>query len=108
MNIPDGRPDLRKFQRILLPEGRAIQCHGTEPKFEAVISVIGLGGMFIRYPHIGPLGTRLRVRVEDTVVTFRAECTVRDVADTGVGVEFTKLASEDERKLKDLLHRLRP
>jgi hypothetical protein len=48
------------------------------------------------------------VEVEDPVVKFHAECMVRDVADAGIGVEFTKLATEDKLKLKDLLHRLRP
>ncbi|MFZ0636439.1 MAG: PilZ domain-containing protein [Candidatus Acidiferrales bacterium] len=100
--------DRRKQRRILLPEGRTLPCHGIEPSFDGVVSVIGMGGMFIRMRSAKTPGAVLRVRVEDSDLTFQVECTVRDAVESGVGVEFTKMAAEDEGKLKDLLHRLRP
>jgi len=98
----------RAHRRILLPEGSMIPCRGISPKFEGVISVIGVGGMFIRTRESYAHGTSLSVSIEDTSLKITAECRVCDVQADGVGVEFTDLEAQTQRKLQELLQRLRP
>ena len=43
------KPDLRRHQRILVPSGHIMRIASTEgPKLEGAVTVIGLGGMFVR------------------------------------------------------------
>jgi len=98
----------RVHGRILLPEGGMIPCRGISPKFEGVISVIGVGGMFIRTRESFTHGTSLSVSIEDTSLKITADCRVCDVQANGVGVEFTDLDAETQRKLQELLQPLRP
>ena len=103
------KPDLRRHQRILVPTGHTmrIASNGNGPKLEGLVTVIGLGGMFIRTNRAQPFGTVLKLKLEDTVATFEAEFTVRSVADNGIGVEITKISAENEQRLKALLLRLK-
>jgi hypothetical protein len=105
-SIP-AKPDLRRHQRILIPAGRAIRVAGAplagRPGLEGVVTVIGLGGMFFRSVQSHPAGTVLRLQLADTVFPFEFECTVRNVAPNGLGVEFTGITRENEQKLKALL-----
>lgn len=98
---------MRRHQRVLVPEGRTIRVEASQPGLEGVVSVIGLGGMFIRARDSHPCGTVLQFRLTDPSVSFESECTVRHVATNGLGVEFTQLTPENEQKLKDLLLRLK-
>ena len=101
--------DLRRHQRILVPSGLAIRVHsnGGALRFEGIVTVIGLGGMFIRTSKGSPPGAVLRLKLEDPVATFESECTVRHVAETGVGVEITAITPDNERRLRSLLLRLK-
>jgi PilZ domain len=103
------KPDLRRHQRVLVPTGHTMRIHGNGagPKFEGTVTVIGLGGMFIRTQETQPPGTVLTLRLDDTVATFECECTVRHVTGNGMGVEITKISPQDEQRLRFLLIRLK-
>jgi PilZ domain len=102
--------DLRRHQRILVPSGHTMRIAsngGGGPKPDGVVTVIGLGGMFIRTTKTQPFGTVLKLRLDDPVTTFEAEFTVRSVAENGLGVEITKISPENELRLRALLLRLK-
>jgi hypothetical protein len=103
---------MRRHQRILLPGSRLIRVSGVTPEkkeeIEGVVTVIGFGGMFIRTPSELPIGTVLRVLLTDLITTLDAECTVRNFALNGFGVEFTRITRENEQKLKALLSSIKP
>lgn len=102
------KPDLRRHQRILVPSGHIMRVASTGgPKLEGAVTVIGLGGMFIRTSKAQPFGTVLKLKLVDPVTAFEAEFTVRSVADNGMGVEITKISPENEQRLKALLLRLK-
>lgn len=102
------KPDLRRHQRILVPSGHIMRVASTGgPKLEGAVTVIGLGGMFIRTSKAQPFGTVLKLKLVDPVAAFEAEFTVRSVADNGMGVEITKISPENEQRLKALLLRLK-
>lgn len=84
-----------------------IRANGEGPRFEGNVTVIGLGGMFIRTQNIEPAGAVRELMLEDAEATFQCECTIRHVAQNGVGVEITKIAPEDEQQLRTLLLRLK-
>lgn len=98
---------MRRHQRILVPNGRVIRVAAVNPderaNLEGVVTVIGLGGMFIRTANLRPTGTILQLRIEDPLVTFESECTVRSVASNGLGVEFTRITHENDLKLRSFL-----
>ncbi len=98
---------MRRHQRILVPAGRVIRVAGglgaRQPALEGVVTVIGLGGMFFRSEQSHPAGAVLRLQLADTLFPFEFECTVRNVAPNGLGVEFTGITRENEQKLKALL-----
>lgn len=103
-------PDLRRHQRILVPSGHTMRIASNGnggPKVDGIVTVIGLGGMFIRTSKTQPFGTVLKLKLNDPVVTFEAEFTVRSVAENGIGVEITKISPENEQRLKALLLRLK-
>jgi hypothetical protein len=103
------KPDLRQHQRILIPSGHTMPIHsnGSGARLGGTVTVIGLGGMFIRTRDWQPYGAVLRLIVEDPVAQFDAECTVRHVAKNGLGVEITKITPENEQRLRALLLRLK-
>ncbi len=84
-----------------------IHSNGAGPRLEGTVTVIGLGGMFIRTSDAQPYGEVLTLVVEDHSARFDAECTVRHVAENGLGVEITKITPQNEQRLRALLLRLR-
>ena len=92
---------------LLIPEGRNLQAQCARPALSGVVSVIGLGGMFIRTSKAQPAGTVLKLVLEDPPATFESECTVRHIAENGVGVEITGITPENERRLRALLLHLK-
>jgi PilZ domain len=103
------KPDLRRHQRILIPSGHTMAVHADAeaPEFEGTVTVIGLGGMFIRTRNARPYGAVLQLTVEDPVARFEAQFTVRHVADKGLGLEITTITPENEQRLRALLLRLK-
>jgi hypothetical protein len=103
-----AQKDMRRHERLLIPDGRNVRAECGRPSLAGVVSVIGLGGMFIRTKDTQPYGTVLPLKLADPLVAFEAECTVRNVAKTGLGVEITGITTENEQKLKTLLLHLKP
>lgn len=99
---------MRRHERLLIPDGRNVQVQCARPALSGLVSVIGLGGMFIRTQDSQPYGAVLPMKLADPLVTFEAECTVRNVAENGLGVEITGITAENEQKLKTLLLHLKP
>jgi PilZ domain len=112
-HLRDGRPDLRRHHRVLIHNARTIRVaavpasHTPPSALQGVVTILGLGGMFIRTRSLHPLGTVLHLRLVDAIATFDSECTVRTVAPNGLGVEFTRITPENEMKLKALLSALK-
>jgi hypothetical protein len=103
------RKELRRHQRVLVPDGRRIGAETTHPpELAGLVTVIGLGGMFIRTQDSQSHGKVLSLRFVDPFVTFEADCTVRNVAEKGLGVEITRISLENERRLRTLLLQLKP
>jgi hypothetical protein len=100
--------DLRRHQRFLVPEGQSLRCEGIGIRCDGVISVFGLGGMFIRTRDSHPVGATLVLRIHGIGDDIRAECVVRDVHPGGFGAEFSNLVPAEERKLKSLALSLKP
>jgi hypothetical protein len=84
-----------------------VRSSGQGPRFEGEVTVIGLGGMFIRTNNMQPHGSVLRLTLEDPVARFESECTIRHITETGMGVEITKISPENEQRLRFLLVRLK-
>jgi len=103
---------MRRHRRILVPSSRLIRVSGVsggkKQEIEGVVTVIGFGGMFIRTPGELPAGSVLQVLLTDSINTLEAECTVRNVASDGFGVEFTRITHENDQKLKALLSAIKP
>jgi hypothetical protein len=101
--------DLRHHQRILVPASRKIRAEsqGGSRRLEGIVSVIGLGGIFVRTRSSEPTGAVLRLKLTDPLVSFESDCTVRSVAQNGMGFEFTAMAPSDEQKLKFLLRQMK-
>jgi hypothetical protein len=103
------RADLRRHQRILIPQSVKIRVEAKEAgtHIDGLATVIGLGGMFVRTEDVPEPGSVLKLGLTGPSVSFESECTVRHVAETGIGVEFTRIEPQDEEKLKALLLRLK-
>jgi PilZ domain len=100
--MESGQKERRRHKRVLVPEGRTIRAEGTRPHLEGIVSVVGMGGMFIRTHDSQPCGTTLELKLKDSSFSFRVIGTVRHVAENGLGVEITGITPEDEQKLKAL------
>jgi hypothetical protein len=92
-----------------VPSGHEMRVHEKDggPEFRGNVTVIGLGGMFIRTERTKPPGTVMRLTLDDPVAAFDSECTVRHVSQNGVGVEITKISPESEQRLRFLLGQLK-
>lgn len=109
--IRSAKPDMRRHQRILVPAGHLIPAAGSasagRSSFEGVVTVIGVGGLFFRTSQSAPAGTVLHLVLTDKRFTLEFDCTVRNIAPNGLGVEFTGITHENEQKLKSLLGALK-
>src|ERR1700722_13055158 len=65
MSVP--KPDPRRHARILLDPQHTLRCESAAPKINGSVTVIGLGGMFVRTASIQPFGAELRLRVHNSV-----------------------------------------
>jgi c-di-GMP-binding flagellar brake protein YcgR len=101
--------DRRRYQRILVPAGHAILARGFRngKRFEGIVSVIGLGGIFIRTRESFPLGTIVQISLTDPIISFDSECTVRACTETGIGLEFLSIDPAAQQKLQFLLKQLK-
>lgn len=92
---------------MLVPDALSIRAEATRPHLEGAVSVVGLNGMFIRTRDSQPYGTVLPLKLTTALLWFEVECTVRTVAENGLGVEVTAITPENQKKLKALLLQLK-
>jgi PilZ domain len=101
------KPERRRHQRILVPNGRAISASGSaasgQGSVDGLVSIVGLGGIFLRTKISLPTGTVVQLTIVDPHVTIEVECTVRNLESNGIGLEFTRITHENRLKLKSLL-----
>ncbi|MGC2421734.1 MAG: PilZ domain-containing protein [Candidatus Acidiferrales bacterium] len=104
-----NKEDLRRHERVLVPESCQIRVkgNGKGPQLEGSVSVIGLGGMFVRTKIPPAPGSTHHVVLTCPNVSLESECTVVHVKPNGMGVELTRLTPENEEKLKALLLKLK-
>lgn len=98
--------DSRRYKRVRVPEGGLLRCEGVDTDLQGDVSILGLGGLFIRTPIVFPKGTVFSVRVRDGEREFEALCAVRHLQPDGIGVEFVELRGKNEENLKSILQRL--
>jgi len=99
--------NFRRYGRVVVPENNLMPCEGTSKPLRGEITIIGLGGMFIRTRASFPAGTVLgtRFRMEELVV--ETDCAVRYAAPTGLGVEFVRLRGTSSENLQKILAKLK-
>jgi PilZ domain len=107
--MPQTQFILRRHQRVLVPEGHFIRAEaGNEGcRIEGVVSVVGLGGVFLRTRSSRPVGTPMHLKLAGPLAALEFDCAVRYVGDNGLGFEITSIAPLDEQKLKFLLLQLK-
>jgi hypothetical protein len=99
--------DNRLYDRLYLTESQSLKCEGVGFAFEARITVVGLGGIFMLTDKSYPMGTVLPLRILGGTDVVEADGIVRDVEPEGFGVEWVKLRGNNEDALKRILDRLR-
>jgi hypothetical protein len=99
----------RRFERLSLPEGKRLICQATGDglALDGEVSVLGLGGMYIRAAAAQPVGSRVAIRMRNIADVVEAECVVRDSRPEGFGVEFLDLRPKFRRNLERILARLK-
>jgi hypothetical protein len=96
---------LRRHERISVPS--AVEIHATGPGVTGVATVIGLGGTFLRAKGMQPPGTIFVLKLTCASLLIEVGCAVRYLTEDGVGIEFTTITPENERKLRRLLEQMR-
>jgi hypothetical protein len=101
--------DLRRYQRIVVPEGVGIRVSGRTggSALTGIVSVIGLGGMFCRTTETQPPGTVMTLLLACPGLSLEIDCTIRHVNEYGMGIEFTGFTPENRLELAKLLLQLR-
>lgn len=103
-----ARQDYRYYERVLVPEHYPVQCEGMGIALEGKVSVLSLGGMYIRTRESHPEGSAFGVRMRATGEVVETVCVVRRREPGGLGVEFMRLRGEQEKSLRRILARLKP
>ena len=99
--------DNRHYVRHTIPEEQLLPCEGVNRPLSGHVSILGLGGMFVRTRESYPLGTPLEVRIHAPGDVIDAQCVVRDVLPGGLGLEFTKLRGKHEDGVRKFLEQLK-
>ncbi|HEY6903506.1 MAG TPA: PilZ domain-containing protein [Candidatus Acidoferrales bacterium] len=96
---------LRRHERISVPA--AIEIRASGHGLTGSATVIGMGGMFLRAKDVQQPGTVFALKLTCASLSIQVDCAVRYLTDHGMGIEFTTITPENERKLRDLLDRIR-
>jgi hypothetical protein len=96
---------LRLHERISVPA--AVEIHASGHGLTGIATVIGLGGMFLRAKEVQPPGTVFALKLTCANLSIQVDCAVRYLTDHGMGIEFTTITPENDRKLRDLLDQIR-
>ena len=106
MKTPDARPEQRRFERIQLPDGKLV-CHGVDTSLDGDVTVLGMGGMYIRTPKIQALGATFNIRMRNIADIVEAQCAVRGQGLDGMGVEFVSLQEKHQQNLQRIIERFK-
>lgn len=96
---------LRRHERISVPA--AVEIHAAGHGLAGIATVIGMGGMFLRAKDAQQPGTAFALKLTCANLSIQVDCAVRYLTDHGMGIEFTAITPENERKLRELLDRIR-
>jgi hypothetical protein len=78
----------RRYARKILDQQLWLECEGVGCELHGQISVVGMGGVFIRTLQIFPVGHALGLRIRKGKEWLEAVCVVRSNEGAGMGVEF--------------------
>ena len=100
----------RRYERIARPNDITVTWYGAADGDQQVSSVkaLGMGGLFLYGSRVEPIGTSLKLIFEvPGGLVFAADAVVRNIVPgEGMGVEFTKITSQDRDPLERLRERL--
>lgn len=99
----------RRFERVILPQSRWLACQavGEGTHLDGEVSVISVGGMFIRTAQAQPIGARFGIKMRNIADVVEADCVVRNHQDGGFGVEFLEMRPKFRDNLDRIISRLR-
>jgi len=101
------KPELRRYQRISLPNGMLAAWHGGGDQQVSRVKTLSLGGVFLSATLVRVVGTPLKVVFTVPEGIVQAEGIVRNTAPgEGMGVEFTRMDFGDRDLLERLMTRL--
>ncbi|MBI3404558.1 MAG: PilZ domain-containing protein [Acidobacteria bacterium] len=103
----EGQKNYRRYGRVVIPEDKLMPCMGTSKELSGQVSIVGLGGMFIRTKDVLPTGTVFAARFSFEDITVQTDCAVRYTNERGVGVEFVRLRGINTDSLQKILVRLK-
>jgi len=102
-----GRDNYRYYPRVLVPDHFPVQCEGMGIALAGQVSVLSLGGMYIRTRESHPEGSSFGVRMRASDDVVETVCVVRRREPGGLGVEFVHLRGQHEDNLKRIIARLK-
>ena len=100
--------DERRCHRKLLDQPEWLDCEGVGCELRGQISVVGLGGVFIRTPQLFPVGSALGLRIRKGKEWLEAVCVVRSNEASGMGIEFMPPRARLAPHLSELLGESKP
>ena len=97
----------RRHQRISLPQGMSVTWYGSGQQQVSRVKTLSTGGLFLSGSITLRVGAHLTLVFEVPGGMVLAEAVVRNsVVGEGMGVEFTKMNTQNRALLEELLTRL--
>lgn len=97
----------RRYERVHLPKGPQVAWQGGGKRMISSVHSLGLGGLFIATDNPPEPGTSLKLIFEVPDGNVQAMAIVRSVEPgKGMGVQFSRMSTEDRARLDKLLRRL--
>jgi PilZ domain len=93
----------RRYTRKILDEPKWLECEGVGCELHGHLSVIGLGGGFIRTRNLFPVGSALGLRFRKGNEWLEAVCVVRSNENNGMGIEFMPPRNRLATHLNDVI-----
>jgi PilZ domain len=107
MPQPPRKTD-RRYSRIATPKGVWVAWQdGARQEVSRVLD-LNLGGLFVTTEHPSTVGTSISILLSVPEGEIRGRAVVRNIAATGMGVEFVELREQDSARLQRLIARLTP
>jgi Tfp pilus assembly protein PilZ len=96
----------RRFARIATPKGVWVAWQDGARQEVSRVQDLNIGGLFVATDSPVALGTVVTVLLSVPEGEIRGRAVVRNVAPTGMGVEFVELREQDSARLQMLISRL--